>query len=118
MTLPPRLLVLGLSLVLAACPQPTEPPKPRAAAAPVASASPAESAGHAAGIAWRKDDVDGAFRAAKSASKPLFLYWGAVWCTPCNQVKATLFDRQDFIERSRFFVPVYIVGDGPSAQKL
>ena len=48
----------------------------------------------------------------------MFLYWGAVWCPPCNQVKATIFNRQDFIERSRFFVPVYIDGDTPSAQRL
>jgi hypothetical protein len=33
-------------------------------------------------------------------------------------VKATIFNRQDFIERSRFFVPVYIDGDTASAQKL
>src|SRR5439155_13456998 len=107
------------------------PPKPRAATAPAdaaqvtaasaTGAAPASSAGasaHADGIAWRKGDVDAAFVAAKADHKPLFLYWGAVWCPPCNQVKATLFNRQDFIERSRFFVPVYIDGDSPSAQKL
>ncbi len=70
------------------------------------------------GIAWHKGDVDAAFAAAKAANKPVFLYWGAVWCPPCNQVKATIFNRQDFIERSRFFVPVYLDGDSKSAQKL
>jgi len=70
------------------------------------------------GIAWYKGDVDSAFAAAKAANRPVFLYWGAVWCPPCNQVKATIFNRQDFIERSRFFVPVYIDGDSPSAQRL
>ena len=48
----------------------------------------------------------------------MFVYWGAKWCPPCNQVKATLFNRQDFIERSRAFVPVYVDGDSPGAQKL
>ena len=72
----------------------------------------------AAGIAWQKGDVDAAFAMAKEANKPVFLYWGAVWCPPCNQVKATIFNRQDFIERSRFFVPVYLDGDSRSAQKL
>ena len=70
-----------------------------------------------AGIAWRKGDVDAAFAAARAENKPVFLYWGAIWCPPCNQVKATIFNRQDFIDRSRFFVPVYIDGDSPSAQK-
>jgi thiol-disulfide isomerase/thioredoxin len=70
------------------------------------------------GIRWEKGDVDGAFAAAKAANKPVFLYWGAVWCPPCNQVKATIFNRQDFVDRSRFFVPVYLDGDTKSAQKL
>ncbi|MEN9867896.1 MAG: hypothetical protein RL748_3486 [Pseudomonadota bacterium] len=86
-----------------------------------AAADSAKGAAHAAehgGIAWQQGDVDAAFALAKSSNKPLFLYWGAVWCPPCNQVKATIFNRQDFIERSRFFVPVYIDGDSPSAQKL
>src|SRR5207244_10634675 len=98
-------------------------PKAPSAAAPAAApqtvaASKAPASVHEDGIAWRKDDVDAAFVAAKTDHKPLFLYWGAVWCPPCNQVKATLFNRQDFIERSRYFVPVYIDGDSPSAQKL
>ncbi|HEY2970364.1 MAG TPA: thioredoxin family protein, partial [Casimicrobiaceae bacterium] len=131
MTLQLRLSALALTLALAACPQTPEPPKPRAATAAAdaaqvapasatggASSSSAAASAHADGIAWRKGDVDAAFVAANADHKPLFLYWGAVWCPPCNQVKATLFNRQDFIERSRFFVPVYIDGDSPSAQKL
>lgn len=72
-----------------------------------------------AGIAWKQaHEVDAAFAQAKKENKPLFLYWGAVWCPPCNQVKATVFSRADFIERARLFVPVYIDGDAPAAQKL
>jgi thioredoxin-related protein len=70
------------------------------------------------GIAWFQGDVDSAFAQAKRDRKPVFLYWGAVWCPPCNQVSATIFNRQDFIARSRSFVPVYIDGDSPSAQAL
>lgn len=69
-------------------------------------------------IHWQKTAVDSVFAAAKAGNRPVFLYWGARWCPPCNQVKATIFNRQDFIEKSRFFLPVYIDGDSPGAQKL
>jgi len=55
---------------------------------------------------------------AKADNKPVFLYWGAVWCPPCNQIKATVFNRPDFVERSKAFIPVYLDGDTPGAQKL
>ncbi|MBG9388520.1 thioredoxin family protein [Caenimonas aquaedulcis] len=63
-------------------------------------------------------EVDKAFDLGRRSGKPIFLYWGAVWCPPCNQVKATLFSRADFVERSRAFVPVYVDGDKPGAQKV
>ena len=91
---------------------------------PVAlAASAAASSAHAGNaIAWQyaanDAEVDAAFAQARAESKPVFVYWGAKWCPPCNQVKATLFNRQDFIERSRAFVPVYVDGDSPGAQKL
>jgi thioredoxin-related protein len=89
---------------------------PSFAADPISAKS--ASAAHA-DIAWRKDnDVDAAFALAKANNKPVFLYWGAVWCPPCNQVKATIFNRADFIDKSRHFVPVYLDGDSPGAQKL
>ena len=69
------------------------------------------------GIDWFEGDVDAAFAAAKAADKPLFLYWGAEWCPPCSQIKATIFNQREFQERSRLFVPVYLDGDTPSAQK-
>ncbi|MES3003119.1 MAG: thioredoxin fold domain-containing protein [Pseudomonadota bacterium] len=76
----------------------------------------------ASGIAWQfvssNSEVDKAFEMGRKTGKPVFLYWGAVWCPPCNQVKATLFSRADFIERSHAFVPVYVDGDKPGAQKV
>ncbi len=90
--------------------------------AATATASPAAAKAEVDGIAWvhasSDADVDAAFERARSERKPLFLYWGAKWCPPCNQVKSTLFNRADFIARSRAFVPVYIDGDSPGAQKL
>jgi thioredoxin-like negative regulator of GroEL len=90
-----------------------------AASATRASADPAPAE---AGIAWRHASsdlqVEAAFAAARAENKPVFVYWGAEWCPPCNQVKATLFNRQDFIERTRAFVPVYVDGDAAGAQKI
>ena len=118
--------VVAASAVLAGCSKapdpPTAAPKPKTEAVAsvngAATGAPAEGLHQAGGIAWQKGDVDAAFASAKAQNKPVFLYWGAVWCPPCNQVKATIFSRQDFIERSRFFVPVYIDGDSASAQRL
>ncbi|POA97268.1 disulfide isomerase [Chromobacterium sinusclupearum] len=78
------------------------------------------SNGHALppGIAWQQGDVPAAFAKARSENKPVFLYWGAVWCPPCNQVKSTIFNRPDFIAAARQFVPVYLDGDSDNAQQL
>jgi thioredoxin-related protein len=74
------------------------------------------------GVAWQPAandvDIERAFVTARSENKPVLLYWGAKWCPPCNQLKATLFNRHDFIERSKSLVPVEIDGDLPGAQRL
>jgi thioredoxin-like negative regulator of GroEL len=94
-----------------------------AAALLCAAAAPALAANApGGGVAWLSAaadaDIDKAFAQARSEKKPVLLYWGAKWCPPCNQLKATLFNRQDFIERSKAVVPVNIDGDLPGAQKL
>jgi protein disulfide-isomerase len=68
-------------------------------------------------IAWFGGSVEEAFDEASSQHKPLFLYWGAVWCPPCNELKRTIFQRPEFVSRTRDFVPVYLDGDSERAQK-
>jgi protein disulfide-isomerase len=71
----------------------------------------------AGALDWFKGDVDAAFASAAAANKPVLLYWGAQWCPPCKQLKSSVFNRPDFIEKSKLFVPVYLDGDLPDAQK-
>ncbi|MDR7335717.1 thioredoxin fold domain-containing protein [Roseateles asaccharophilus] len=94
-----------------------------AAAALLATAPLAHAAtGPGPGVSWQAAaadaDIDRFFAQAKADKKPVLLYWGAKWCPPCNQLKATLFNRADFIEQSKSFVAVNIDGDARGAQKL
>ena len=67
-------------------------------------------------IAWFDGSVEDAFARAASANKPIFLYWGAEWCPPCHELKATIFQRPEFIRQSLLFLPVYLDGDSERAQ--
>jgi thiol-disulfide isomerase/thioredoxin len=118
-SIPVALVLLAAAASLAGCGR-TQQDTPAAPASTTTATEQPAATGEShlpPGIDWFQGDVDAAFAAAKSAPKPLFLYWGAEWCPPCAQIKATIFNRREFQERSRLFVPVYLDGDVPSAQK-
>jgi thioredoxin-related protein len=67
-------------------------------------------------IEWFEGNLDEAFKLAKQEDKPIFLYWGAVWCPPCQEIKQTVFKSRRFISLSDSFVPIYLDGDTARAQ--
>jgi thiol-disulfide isomerase/thioredoxin len=104
-----RLLATLQALVVVTClagcaKRPEETPAP----------APSTAAPH---IDWYQGDVDAALAAAAQHNKPVLLYWGAEWCPPCQQLKATVFKRADFVAKTRLFIAVNLDGDEPGAQK-
>ncbi|MQA42298.1 thioredoxin family protein [Rugamonas aquatica] len=71
-----------------------------------------------AAIAWQHGGLDAAFALAAQQQRPLFLYWGAVWCPPCNRVKSDIFARDEFVQRSAAAVCYHLDGDSAGAQGL
>jgi len=83
---------------------------------PIADATAAAGSETKAEIAWYDGDVEAAFAASEKDGKPLFLYWGAVWCPPCHYLKTKIFKQPSFVEASTRFRNVYLDGDTESAQ--
>ncbi|MFT7219605.1 MAG: thioredoxin-related protein [Candidatus Azotimanducaceae bacterium] len=67
-------------------------------------------------IHWFDGTLEEAFKKSGKEGKPIFLYWGAIWCPPCQEIKHTVFKSSAFIELSELFVPVYLDGDTDRAQ--
>lgn len=86
------------------------------AAPPAPAHAKAIAVSEAAGIDWREGNIKDAFNEARESSKPLLLYWGAIWCHPCNILKATTFKDPGFIARTRHFIAVHLDGDLEEAQ--
>jgi protein disulfide-isomerase len=112
-------LALTLSLALAAGSTTVSAPSfaQTAVGPPGTSLSASRHTDAPAGIDWFAGGIEAAFDEAAEEHKPVFLYWGAVWCPYCADLKAHVFSRTDFKEKLKLFVPVYLDGDDPGAQK-
>lgn len=66
---------------------------------------------------WFGGTVEQACEESKKTRKPILLYWGAVWCPPCNQLKRQVFAHPRFLELAKPVIPVYLDGDTPAAQQ-
>ena len=113
---------LALAALLGAC-QRGEPPQSAAApdaTAPATAATPSgiSEVARIEGIDWFEGSVDAAFAEAARQGRLVFLYWGAEWCPPCHDLKAHVFPRSDFQQALRQFIPVYLDGDAPGAQRI
>nr|WP_315254304.1 thioredoxin family protein [uncultured Duganella sp.] len=71
-----------------------------------------------ANMEWLNGGIDAAFALARAQQRPLFLYWGAVWCPPCNRVKSEIFARDEFLQRAATVLCYHLDGDSAGAQAL
>ncbi|MDC3957447.1 thioredoxin family protein [Polyangium jinanense] len=103
-------LFVGFALA-AACSKREPAREERPAATTTASA-------HSLQGPWADLTPDRAFVRARAEGKLVFLYWGAAWCPPCNDLKSEVFSKPRFAEMMRDFVPVHLDGDTEDAQRV
>jgi thioredoxin-related protein len=64
---------------------------------------------------WFAGTVNQAFDAARSKKQPLLLFYTAVWCPYCNEIKHAVFSRPEFQQLMRQVTPLMVDGDAPDA---
>lgn len=88
-----------------------------AACSPDPTVETVDTPSHGTNVSWFQGDLDSAFAAAVEQDKPVFFYWGADWCPPCQEIRNTVFKSSRFLELSKEFVAVYMDGDTERAQQ-
>jgi protein disulfide-isomerase len=89
----------------------------QAAKTPLTS-SPTKDLTHGTRTAWFDGSFDDALKVASENNQLLFVYWGAVWCPPCNAVKSRVFSTQEFAKSLTGVIPVWLDGDDERAQEV
>lgn len=67
---------------------------------------------------WITADLKKALGEAEASKSFTLLYWGAVWCPPCNELKKNVFAHPNFEAATQNIVKVYIDGDHDNAQLI
>ncbi|MBM4251611.1 MAG: thioredoxin family protein [Deltaproteobacteria bacterium] len=68
------------------------------------------------GSPWYGGSLTAALAEAKAKHKHVLLYWGAVWCPPCNELKSQVFSQEKFATLMRPMIAVALDGDSEEAQ--
>ena len=68
--------------------------------------------------AWYQGSLESGFAEAKHEGKPILVYWGAVWCPPCNELKSQVFSQPRFAELMKPMIAIALDGDTEQAQAL
>jgi len=68
-------------------------------------------------ISWADGGLERGLTQAEKLDKRIFVYFGAVWCPPCQHVKGTVFHRPDFVALTKTVIPVEVDFDDPLAPK-
>ena len=66
--------------------------------------------------AWYQGSIEAGFAEAKHSGKHLLIYWGAVWCPPCNELKSQVFSQPRFAELMKPMIAIALDGDSEQAQ--
>ena len=82
------------------------------------TSSPTKDLTHGTSTAWFDGSFDDALKVASENNQLLLVYWGAVWCPPCNAVKSRVFSTQEFAKSLTGVIPVWLDGDDERAQEV